>query len=217
MINRSNATFCRSAGHRRGARGFTMIELMVTLTVAGVLTALALPNLRPFIQSSRLTSASNDLLRSLYIARAEAVKRQVNVAVCATADPTASDASITCSYGASAFNGWFVFVDTNGTWQRDSAADAVIEKHALLDSSVTVRNDADGIVSYAPSGFANLAGAKAPSSNIVLCDQRGTVLLSGTDSAARAVLIANTGRVRVTKTQTEVATAILNTVAGACP
>jgi type IV fimbrial biogenesis protein FimT len=191
-----------------------MIELMVTLTVAGVLTALALPNLRPFIQNSRLTSASNDLLRSLYIARAEAVKRQVNVAVCATADPTASDANITCSYGA--FNGWFVFVDTNGNWQHDNT-EAVIEKHALLDSSVTVRNDANGIVSYAPTGFANLAGAEAPSSNIVLCDQRGTVLLSGTDSAARAVLIANTGRVRVTKTQTEVATAIANTVAGSCP
>jgi type IV fimbrial biogenesis protein FimT len=215
MVNRSNATFCRSAGHRRGARGFTMIELMVTLTVAGVLMALALPNLRPFIQNSRLTSASNDLLRSLYIARAEAVKRQLNVVVCATADPTASDTTIACSYGA--FNGWFVFVDTNGTWQRDSAADAVIEKHALLDSSVSVRNDADGIVSYAPTGFANLAGAHIPSSNIILCDQRGTVLLSGTDSAARAVLIANTGRARVTKTQTEVATAIANTVAGACP
>jgi type IV fimbrial biogenesis protein FimT len=192
-----------------------MIELMVTLTVAGVLMALALPNLRPFIQNSRLTSASNDLLRSLYIARAEAVKRQLNVVVCATADPTASDTTIACSYGA--FNGWFVFVDTNGTWQRDSAADAVIEKHALLDSSVSVRNDADGIVSYAPTGFANLAGAHIPSSNIILCDQRGTVLLSGTDSAARAVLIANTGRARVTKTQTEVATAIANTVAGACP
>ncbi|HZE44859.1 MAG TPA: GspH/FimT family pseudopilin [Steroidobacteraceae bacterium] len=215
MVTRFNATFRRSAGHRRGARGFTMIELMVTLTVAGVLTALALPNLRPFIQSSRLTSASNDLLRSLYIARAEAVKRQRgNVVVCATADPTASDATITCSYGA--FNGWFVFNDVNGNWQRD-AGDAVIEKHALLDSSVSVRNDADGIVSYAPTGFANLAGAEAPSSNIILCDQRGTVLLSGTDSAARAVLIGNTGRVRVTKTQTEVATAIANTVAAACP
>jgi type IV fimbrial biogenesis protein FimT len=214
MVNRSNATFCRSAGHRRGARGFTMIELMVTLTVAGVLTALALPNLRPFIQNSRLTSAANDLLRSLYIARAEAVKRQSNVVVCATADPTASDATITCSYGA--FNGWFVFNDVNGNWQRDTG-DAVIEKHALVDSSVTVRNDADGIVSYAPTGFANLAGAHIPSSNIILCDQRGAVLLSGTDSAARAVLIANTGRVRVTKTQTEVATAVANTVAGACP
>src|SRR5882757_7323947 len=215
MVTRFNATFRRSAGHRRGARGFTMIELMVTLTVAGVLTALALPNLRPFIQSSRLTSASNDLLRSLYIARAEAVKRQRgNVVVCATADPTASDATITCSYGA--FNGWFVFNDVNGNWQRD-AGDAIIEKHALLDSSVSVRNDADGIVSYAPTGFANLAGAHIPSSNIILCDQRGTVLLSGTDSAARAVLIGNTGRVRVTKTQTEVATAIANTVAAACP
>jgi type IV fimbrial biogenesis protein FimT len=216
MVNRSNATFCRSAGHRHGALGFTMIELMVTLTVAGVLTALALPNLRPFVQNSRLTSASNDLLRSLYIARTEAVKRQVNVAVCATADPTASDASITCSYGASAFNGWFVFVDVNGNWQYDSTADTVIEKHALLDSSVSVRNDADGIVSYAPTGFANLAGAKRPSSNVVLCDQRGTVLLSGTDSTARAVLIANTGRVRVTKTQTEVAAAVTNT-GSACP
>ncbi len=206
MVNRSNATFCRSAGHRRGARGFTMIELMVTLTVAGVLCALALPNLRPFIQNSRLTSASNDLLR--------AVKRQRgNVIVCATAGPTASDATIACSFGA--FNGWFVFNDLNNNWQHD-AGEEVIEKHRLLDSSITVRNDANGIINYASTGFANLAGAETPSSNIVFCDQRGAVLLSGTDSAARAVLIANTGRVRVTKTQTEVATAVAST-GSTCP
>ena len=191
-----------------------MIELMVTLTVAGVLLALALPNLRPFVQNSRLSSASNDLLRSLLIARAEAVKRQSgNVVVCATADPTAADNALTCSYGA--FNGWFVFNDTNKNWQHD-AGEPIIERHALLDSSVSARNDANGIVSYAPTGFAMLAGAETPSSNIVFCDQRGTVLLSGTDSAARAVLIANTGRVRVTKTQTEVAAAVANT-GSSCP
>src|SRR5437879_8006196 len=45
-------------------RGFTLTELMVTLAVAGILMAVAVPNMRTFIQNNRLSAASNDLLRS---------------------------------------------------------------------------------------------------------------------------------------------------------
>src|SRR2546421_7458509 len=98
-------------------RGFTLTELMVTLAIAGVLAGVAVPNLRSFIQNSRLSSASNDLLRSLRLARTEAIKHQTNVAVCASAAPMA--AAPTCSYGA--FNGWIVFQDTNLSWQWENA------------------------------------------------------------------------------------------------
>src|SRR5882757_9276089 len=92
----------------RTATGFTFVELMVTLTVVAILAALAVPNMRPFIQNNRLTAASNDLLRSFQLARTEAIKRgqpNVNVVVCASDVPTATNP--TCSYGA--FKGWIVF------------------------------------------------------------------------------------------------------------
>src|SRR5207249_10519209 len=78
-------------------RGFTLTELMVTLAVAGVLAMIAVPNMTTFIRNNRLSSASNDLLRSFYLARTEAIKHQANVVVCAVADPTL--AVPVCSYG----------------------------------------------------------------------------------------------------------------------
>src|SRR5205823_3742250 len=78
-------------------RGFTLTELMVTVAVAGVLAMVAVPNMRTFLQNNRLSSASNDLLRSFNLARTEAIKHQANVVVCAVADPTLAVA--VCRYG----------------------------------------------------------------------------------------------------------------------
>src|SRR6266480_6471322 len=124
----------------RTQRGFTLTELMVTVAVAGILAMVAVPNMRTFLQNNRLSAASNDLLRSFYLARTEAIKHQTNVAVCASAVPTA--AAPTCSYGA--FNGWIVFQDTNFNWQWDNG-EPIFERHVLLDTSLPVKKDNNGI------------------------------------------------------------------------
>src|SRR5690349_17625503 len=122
----------------RSNAGFTLAELMLALAVAGILTALAVPNMRVFIQNNRLSGASNDLLRSFQVARSEAIKRQRDVVVCASDDPAAETPE--CSYGA--FNGWVVFEDKNSNWQVDDDED-VVERHGLLDSKIIVRTDKD--------------------------------------------------------------------------
>ena len=132
----------------RTQRGFTLTELLVTVAVAGVLAMMAVPNMRSFVQNNRLSSASNDLLRSFNLARTEAIKHQTNVVVCASAAPTS--AAPTCSYGA--FNGWIVFQDTNLNWQW-VAGDPIFERHVLLDTSVTVKKDNNGIEIYQATGF----------------------------------------------------------------
>ena len=193
----------------RTQRGFTLTELMVTVAVAGILAMVAVPNMRTFLQNNRLSAASNDLLRSFYLARTEAIKHQANVAVCASAAPTA--AAPTCSYGP--FNGWIVFQDTNFNWQWD-AGEPIFERHVLLDTSVTVKKDNDGIEMYQATGFASPAGAKTPTRNILLCDIRGNQMV-GTNSVERAVLIVASGRIRVSATSADVSTAAA--AAGACP
>ena len=200
-----------SARFRRGLppAGFTLMELMVTIAVAGVLLAAATPNLRTFLQNNRLSSAANDMLRSFQIARSEAIKRQQNVVVCASANPT--DANPTCSYGA--FSGWIVFQDSNFNWSVD-AGEPILERHALLDSSITVKVDNDGIESYASTGFASPGGVRTPTRNILLCDMRGNQVI-GVNSVERAVLVADTGRVRVSRVANDVNTAAGQT--GACP
>jgi len=183
---------------------------MVTVAVAGVLAMMAVPSMRSFVQNNRLSSASNDLLRSFNLARTEAVKHQTNVVVCAVADPTL--AVPRCSYGP--FNGWIVFQDSGPTPWHFDAGEPTFERHVLLDSSVTVKTDKDGIEMYTAAGFASPAGAKRPTGNIVLCDIRGNQMV-GTNSVERAVLITASGRARVSATSTDVNAAAA--AAGACP
>jgi type IV fimbrial biogenesis protein FimT len=199
---------------RPRSKGFTLIEMLITLTVAGILVGIMVPNMRDFIRNNRLSSAVNDMLHSLQMARTEAIKRQNgNVVWCGTADPNAGNP--TCDYLN--FTGWFVFQDTNGNWQHDNG-EPIIQRHALLDATVTVKTDAnDRIVSFSPSGFANPAGARVPVATIVICDSRGVVAYGNTASA-RARLIAPTRRARTSSSWNDVAlTALPLVVGGSCP
>jgi type IV fimbrial biogenesis protein FimT len=200
----------QNAWARRRSAGLTLIELMIAMALVAVIVGLAVPNARAFIQDNRLASASNDLLHSLQLARAAAITTQQSVAVCASAAPAAVNP--TCSYGS--FYGWIVFEDRNSDWQVQPT-EQILERHALLDSSITVRTDNDGIESYDQSGFSTPVGTKSPVRTILICDERGTARI-GSSSSARAVRIENTGRPRVTRDVAEI-TRALAAVASPCP
>jgi type IV fimbrial biogenesis protein FimT len=186
------------------------MELMVALAIVGVLLTVGVPSMRTFAQNNRLSAASNDLLRAFQVARSEAIKRQTDVVVCASSDPTAG--SPVCSYGA--FRGWIVAQDTNSNWQFDSG-DVVIERHELIDPSVKVSTDKDGIESFNRYGFAKPDGGKAGSRNVVFCDSRGKQTIGNT-SVVRVVQINQTGRARVTRIPDDVNLALTAT-GGTCP
>ena len=59
-------------------RGFTILELMIAVTVLGFLAILAVPNFNQMITRNNLAAASNDLVVALLTARSEAVKRECN-------------------------------------------------------------------------------------------------------------------------------------------
>jgi len=199
--------------------GFSLIELMVTLGVAAILVGMLVPNMRVFMLNNQLSGGVNDILHSIQVARTEAIKRQppalAGVVVCGTADPTVADNALTCDYAT--FKAWFVFVDSNANWQHD-ANEPVIERHGLLNTSVTVKTDANArIISFAASGFANLAGARVPMQTLVLCDSRG-VKQVGATATARALFITRTGRARASSTWNDVKNVALPlVVGGSCP
>jgi len=55
--------------------GFTAVELMVTLTLVGILLALAAPGLRQLTLNQGVKSAAFDIMSALQYARSEAIKR----------------------------------------------------------------------------------------------------------------------------------------------
>lgn len=69
-----------SAG-KHTAKGFTIIELMLTVVVLGVMLAIGLPSLGNLVISQRVKTAASDLHVSLTLARSEAIKRNATVQV----------------------------------------------------------------------------------------------------------------------------------------
>jgi type IV fimbrial biogenesis protein FimT len=148
--------------------GFSLLELMVTIAVAGVLAAIAVPSLTTFIQNSRQTSEANSLVMALDYARSEAVKEDANVEVCASTD------GATCSGNANP-GGWGTgwIVETTG------AAPTVLQSMAALGANNTLSGEFNGAgvsqVTFMPNGFVQATGGAGQffTTYFTLCDTRG--------------------------------------------
>jgi type IV fimbrial biogenesis protein FimT len=166
-----------------GNSGFTLIELIITLTVAGILLAIAAPNFSGFLARNRLTAQINDFSADLSTARVEAIKRNRIAGVCT------SNTGTGCVAGNWA-NGWMVFVDedSSGGW---SANDIVVSVHESL-----------------PSGGSSNTLVSAGGFSQILYNKTGIVLTGVTDTytlcdpksnLSRVMTISVTGRPSVTE------------------
>jgi len=95
--------------------GYTLIELMSMLAVVSILVSIGLPMMNVFFDSNRMISNSNDLVAGINIARSEAIKQQIRVTLCQSAD-TAS-----CTGSGQWEDGWIVFQDPNGNASVDAS------------------------------------------------------------------------------------------------
>ena len=97
---------------RNRLSGFTLIELMMTMVIVGILVTLAAPSFNNFVLKSRVNSAATELQMSLLLARSEAAKRNSGV-------------TITPVDTAAWTQGWSVtYVDGGGTTRTLKTVDA---------------------------------------------------------------------------------------------
>lgn len=68
-----------SARTRLHERGFTLIEMMIAVTVTGILLVLAVPALRGVMENTRIRANAESLKYGMDLARQEAVRRNTQV------------------------------------------------------------------------------------------------------------------------------------------
>ena len=112
--------------------GFTLTELMITISVAAILASTAVPSFSYMIKRHRVITQQNNLLGDIMLARMEAIKRGYNVSMC-SANLTATG----CSGNNDDWHqGWLIYVnsDKSGAYDSDDG-DKILWIHDALVSS----------------------------------------------------------------------------------
>jgi len=142
---------CRANGRNHG---FTVIELMVTVTILAIIVGIGAPAMRDFVIRGRLQSQASDLTSDMQFARSEANRRQQRVVICQ------SDATST-GCGATNWNaGWVVFVDANRNNVFDSGVtgEEILRVHQSVPTNVSVATAPSAVaIYYRPTGPADAA------------------------------------------------------------
>lgn len=150
-------------------KGFTLLELMVTLFIAAILMAIAIPSFETLINNSRMNSAYSSLVTELNYARSEAVQRNTSVTICASSNQA------TCSNTNNWHLGRLVFVDVNGNGAVN-AEDTLLKVFPRSEANISmisaVFTNASFIV-YNSNGTVNQAGT------LFVCDPRGETFALG--------------------------------------
>ena len=113
----------------RAVRGVTLIELMVTMIVAAILLAIAVPSFRHIMGSTNLGGVSSDPTSDVAFARTEAVMRRVKVAVASSAGGWAS--------------GWVVQIPSSST-SGTPPPPVVLRRHAPIPKTYTLNAGSGG-------------------------------------------------------------------------
>ena len=158
-------------------KGLTVLELMVTLSIATILLATGIPSLQQFTQRQHMKSAVTGLHQDLLLARSQSIYRNAIVVAC-PGNPADG-----CSGESNWSEGWIVFEDEN----RDAArqAEEILIRHGQALEQVKIQNSSGrSEIRFFPDG-------STPGSNT-------TLSLCGPDgpAEARKIVISNIGRIR---------------------
>ena len=165
--------------------GYTLIELLITLSIISIFSLNVFPNLSALLAQQRSAVLTNNLASALAYARSEAITKHITVLTCQ------SNNGSECNRSGNWHNGWIIFADENRNKQRDP--DEILMRVYAAENNgtqVTFRGSA-GIrhyMKYKPSGQA------FPNGSFLICNPNIGV--------GKALIMYRSGRLRLSKKQT---------------
>ena len=165
-------------------RGFTLIELIIAVSLTALLLTMAVPALTSFVSNARQTGVLNDLVSSMHLARSAAITTNTRVTICTSSGGSNCDA-------ASWDQGWIVFSDRD-TDQAVDDDETIIGASGEIND-VSIRSGEFGqFLMYRPNGRVMNASVNANLGQFTVCDGRGS-------DYAKVLIVDLSGRPRTSR------------------
>ena len=136
------------------ANGFSLIELIVTLSITAILFGIAIPSFKDFIEKSKINSAAFQLRTTLSLARQTSISHGKDTYICELVED--KQCNTDRPFGANWSNGWLVFEDLNNNADLDKD-DLIVNIHKNT-SGIGVIFNQQGRLRFRPDGSARSAG-----------------------------------------------------------
>lgn len=162
--------------------GFSLVDLIMTLAVAGALLGVGVPSFTTLVSKARISDEVNELLSHILLARSEAIKTGSDVVVCP------SDNGDSCHVEPTWHLGYIVFTDANGNRAHDGQEPVVRYHQGDESAPVTITSS----TARRLIRFRNDGSAGGSNITITFCDASHQV-------SPRALIISNVGRPRLSR------------------
>lgn len=170
----------------RPDRGFTLVELVVTIAIAALLMVVAVPAYVSFRKNAHLSEAVSNFIAAANAARANAMKQGVNT-------------YLRPINGTTWGSGWMVFTDINWNKTYDDGIDVLTLSHESPDSSIsisipTTSSFSSGYVLFNGSGYPRLKNGGFGGGTLVMSNgTRSSSIIIDPAGRIRSCLTGSTG------------------------
>lgn len=165
--------------------GFTLVELLITLAVAGILAMVAVPSFVQFQRNAQLSDATSSFVSAANSARANAMKRGM-------------DTYLVPVTGNDWRTGWMVYTDTNWNKTYEAGTDEIVARHEALGADITITTPGASTLSDS-SPYLKFNGGGYPRTKLNAFGG-GTIVMSNSTPRSISIILDPAGRLRSCKT-----------------